>query len=261
MTAAAAGPAAPRSILGVPVHPVTSEQTLQLIESWLSAGERARMRHICTVNPEFIMTARRQPPFRAVLQASDLNVPDGVGVTWALRRLTGRRAPERVTGADLVPRIAEVAAQRGWRLFLLGAAPGVAARAAAALVAQAPGLMTRSAHGGTPAREHWQSVQDELAAFRPHILLVAFGHPRQDLWIAEHRQDLRGMVAMGVGGTLDFLAGEVRRAPRWMRRLGLEWLFRLLLQPRRWLRMTQLPNFAFRVLYQALFRGRAATRP
>lgn len=245
-----------RIILGVPVHPVTQDQVLFQIEDWLrseSASARADLplRRICTVNPEYIMTARRQPLFWAALCSSDLNVPDGVGVTWALRFVPAGGNATRVAGADLVPRMAQLAAARSWRLLLLGAGPGVADRAAAKLRQQCPGLTVRGVQGGTPGARDWPQIKAELESFQPHLLLVAFGHPQQDIWIEEHRSDLRGMVAMGIGGTLDFLAGEIRRAPAWMRRWGLEWLFRLLLQPRRLGRMSRLPAYAGLVLKQA----------
>ncbi len=249
-------PQAARMVLGVPVHPATQDQVIAYIENWLNPESRKDhsppLRHICTVNPEFIMAARRQPAFRSVLCASDLNVPDGVGVTWALRLPPAGISVARVTGADLVPRIAQTASVRGWRLLLLGASPGVADRAAARLRQRCPGLVVRGLHGGTPFTQDWPKTKAELKAFQPHILLVAFGHPQQDIWIEEHRAELPGMVAMGVGGALDFLSGEVRRAPGWMRQFGLEWLFRLLLQPRRLARMSQLPIFVGLVLRQAL---------
>ncbi len=248
------------SVLGIPVHPVTRDQVLDQIENWLDPcqAEGDAVRHICTVNPEFIMTARQYPVFRTVLHESDLNVPDGVGVTWAMRLSLTDRPVVRVTGADLVPHIARAAAMQGWRLLLLGAGPGVAERAAARLRRRCPGLTVRGLHGGAPRAQDWPRVQAELAVFQPHILLVAFGHPQQDVWIAEHRMDLEGMVAMGVGGALDFIAGEIRRAPAWMRRLGLEWLFRLLRQPRRLGRMSRLPTFCGLVLWQILRERRRA---
>ena len=255
MTSAGPRLQAARMILGVPVHPVTQDQVLFQIESWLRPepvreSRSVPLRRICTVNPEFIMTARRQPHFWAALCSSDLNVPDGIGVAWALRMAPAGRPAARIAGADLVPRIALLASAQNWRLLLLGAGPGIADRAAAKLRQQCPGLTVRGVQGGTPCVQDWPQIKAELESFQPHILLVAFGHPQQDMWIEEHRADLPGMVAMGIGGTLDFLAGEIRRAPEWMQKWGLEWLFRLLLQPRRLGRMIRLPVFAGLVLKQ-----------
>ncbi len=243
------------SVLGIPIHIVDYALTLSLMQQTLEPPNPSpALFHVCTVNPEFILEARRNPEFRAVLQQADLNVPDGVGVLWALR-LQGVRLPSRVTGTDLIPRIACLAAQQGWRLFLLGAAPGVAAEAARHLCRAYPTLQVCGTHSGSPSDQDWPTIRAKLCQSRPHILLVAFGHPRQDLWIARHRADLVGLVAMGVGGAFDFLAGHVRRAPRWMRQNGLEWLFRLYLQPRRWRRMAGLPWFALLVLWHHLRLG------
>ncbi len=244
---------ASRQVLGIPVQAVDYALTLQHIRQWLEpdAGPSppSGLFHICTVNPEFILETRRNPAFRTVLRHAELNVPDGAGILWALR-LQGIRLPARVTGTDLIPYIARLAARQGWRLFLLGAAPGVAEQAARQLCTAHPALQICGTYSGSPADQDWPAIQTQLHRSRPHILLVAFGHPRQDLWIAQHRADLAGMVAMGVGGAFDFLAGHIRRAPPWMQQHGLEWLFRLCLQPRRWRRMIRLPWFVVLVLVQ-----------
>lgn len=239
----------PASVLGVPVHPVDYDQTLARIRGWLrpTTASAPVLRHICTVNPEFIMEARRNRQFHTVLQHTHLNVPDGVGVLWALRR-QGIRLTARVTGADLIPRLAQVAAREGWRMFLLGAGPGVAERAAGRLRAANPDLRISGTFMGSPRERDWPAIQRQLRDHASDILLVAFGHPQQDLWIARHQTQLPVSIAIGVGGTFDFLAGDVRRAPLWMRRIGLEWLFRLLLQPSRWRRMSVLPWFALLAL-------------
>jgi N-acetylglucosaminyldiphosphoundecaprenol N-acetyl-beta-D-mannosaminyltransferase len=220
---------APRAvnILGVPVHAVTMPATLEWIAGAIDNGGP---RQICTANPEFVMRARRDPAFRAVLQAADLVLPDGVGLLWAARRL-GDSLPERVAGSDLIYRLAERAAERGWRLFLLGAAEGVAARAAARLQARSPGLAVVGTHAGSPRPEDEAAQVALIRAARPDVLLVAYGAPQQDLWIARNRERLGVPVSIGVGGTFDFVAGVARRAPRWVQRLGLEWLHRLARQP------------------------------
>ncbi|RME50526.1 MAG: glycosyltransferase [Caldilineae bacterium] len=193
------------------------------------------------------MEARRNPAFAVVLAEADLNVPDGVGVLWAAR-LQGVHLRERVTGSDGIYRICERAAERGWRVFLLGAAPGVAKQAAARLQARYPGLQVAGTFSGSPDDRDWPEIQQRLAAARPDILFVAYGHPRQDLWIHRHQAELPCVVAMGVGGAFDFVTGKAQRAPVWMRRLGLEWLHRLLTQPWRWRRMRVLPLFVLLVL-------------
>ena len=230
--------------LGLPVDGITYEQWIEVIGAWIAEASGAR--HICTVNPEFIMIARRDPIFRHILTRADLCVPDGVGLLWACRHL-GSPIPERVTGSDGVPLIARHAAEKGWRIFFLGAAEGVAARAAEILRSQFSGLQVAGCHAGSPA----EAEEDEIVAMinrsAADILLVAYGAPRQDKWIARNLPRLDVNVAMGIGGSLDFIAGVVPRAPLWMRRNGIEWLYRLLRQPWRLRRMTRLPRFVIAV--------------
>ncbi|MEZ4656608.1 MAG: WecB/TagA/CpsF family glycosyltransferase [Caldilineaceae bacterium] len=240
-------------ILNVDVDRVDFAQTLGLIGQWVEQP-RAPMtgaRQICTVNPEFVMAARRDPAFARALTRADLRAPDGVGILWAAA-LLGAPIGERVTGSDGIYRICERAAERGWRVYLLGAAPGVAQRAAAQLQARYPGLAVAGGDGGNPTAAEWPQIQQRLLAAQPDILFVAYGHPRQDLWIDEHRAALPVKVAIGVGGAFDFAAGHKKRAPHWMRRLGIEWLYRLWLEPWRWRRMMVLPHFALLVLWQRL---------
>lgn len=236
-------------ILGVAVHRIDVAGMLAQIAAWVEAARRGASgcRQICTVNPEFIMDARRDPAFAAALRRADLRVPDGVGVLWAARR-QGVRLAERVTGSDGIYQISQAAAAQGWRLFLLGAAPGVAACTAAILQARYPGLNVAGHAAGSPDDADWPAIQTQLAAARPDVLLVAYGHPRQDLWIDRHCHELPAAVAMGVGGAFDFVAGVTPRAPRLLQRMGLEWLYRLIRQPWRWRRMTKLPHFVWQVL-------------
>jgi N-acetylglucosaminyldiphosphoundecaprenol N-acetyl-beta-D-mannosaminyltransferase len=219
---------------------------LASIAAWIAAGDRTYQ--ICTVSPEFVMIAQENPDFMGVLREADLCVADGVGLLFAARYV-GHTLPERVTGSDGVPLIADRAAREGWKLFLLGAAPGVAERAAARLIAQNPGLQIVGTYAGSPALEEEEAIIQRVNASDADILFVAYGAPRQDQWIARNRDRLNVRVAMGVGGTLDFIAGVVPRAPRWMRRLALEWLFRLIRQPWRWRRMLRIPRFVWAVFW------------
>ncbi|MBL8164727.1 MAG: WecB/TagA/CpsF family glycosyltransferase [Anaerolineae bacterium] len=233
-------------ILGLPVDAITYAEWLDRIEGWVQ-GEAAR--HVCTINPEFVMIAQRDTLFHAILSRAALCVPDGVGLLWAARRL-GTPLPERVTGSDGVPKIAERAAARGWRLFLLGAAPGVADKAADVLRAHYPGVQICGVYGGSPAADEEDAIVERINASGADILFVAYGAPVQDKWIARNLPRLNVKMAMGVGGALDFIAGVVPRAPEWMQRLGLEWLFRLYLQPWRIGRMLRLPRFVLAVLWR-----------
>lgn len=228
------------TILDIPIDDVTEAEALAAIRSFLTQDG---LHHICTVNPEFLMEARRNPEFRRVLLEADLRTPDGFGVMLVARWL-GVPLRERVTGVELTGRIAELAAGAGYRLFLLGAAPGVAEAAAGVLCQRYPGLMIAGCFAGTPGLRQAPFLCQLIAAAHADILLVAYGHPAQDLWIARNRAALPVKLAIGVGGTFDYLAGRVPRAPGWLRRIGLEWLHRLVHQPWRWRRIVvAVPHF------------------
>ncbi len=232
-------------ILGIPVHAVTMDETLALVEGYMAG---ARLHQLATVNPEFVMAAQDDAEFRRVLTGADLCLPDGVGLLYAARR-AGRRLPERVPGSELVYRLAERAAARGWPLFLLGAAPGVAEAAAAILCDRYPGLRVAGTYAGSPDPAEDDALVARVNASGAALLYVAYGAPRQDKWIARNRDALTSVrVAIGVGGSLDFVTGRAVRAPQWAQRLGLEWLHRLVKEPWRWRRMLALPRFGWRVM-------------
>ncbi len=235
-------------ILGVRVDDVTMEEALEIIQGMVGAGGPHQ---VVTVNPEFIMRATRDPGFAAVLEQADLAIPDGQGLLWAARIL---RQPirERVAGSDMVPLLAGRSAREGFSLYLLGAAPGVADMAAQRLAEQYPGVRIVGTHPGSPRREDDAASCALIRAAQPDVLLVAYGAPAQDLWIARNQPLLQVPVAMGVGGSLDFITGVQKRAPLWMRRHGLEWLYRLIRQPWRWRRMLVLPVFGWQVIKQRL---------
>jgi len=234
----------PVTILGVPVHPVTYDDFLECVARFIA---ESRPRQICTANPEFVMTAQQRPDFMAVLQSADLVLADGVGVLWAARRL-GRPLPERVTGSDGVYLLAERAARAGWRLFLLGAQPGVAEKTAEILQTRYPGLIIAGTWPGSPDDNDYPEIARRIQTASPDILLVAYGAPQQDVWIARHKDDLGVPVSIGVGGAFDHVVGVQKRAPAWLIRLNLEWLWRLITQPWRWKRQVQLPKFVWLVV-------------
>jgi N-acetylglucosaminyldiphosphoundecaprenol N-acetyl-beta-D-mannosaminyltransferase len=232
-------------ILGVAIDDLTEAEALDRVAELIAAGGP---HHVVTVNPEFVMEARRNPAFRRVLAAADMATPDGFGLMLAAR-WRGTPLRGRVTGVALSEGIAARAAQQGWSLFLLGEAPGVAERAAEALQRANPGLRIAGCYAGSPRAPDEPGVRAQVAAARPDVLLVAYGHPAQDLWIARNQPLLGVPVAIGVGGTLDYLAGAVPRAPAWLRRIGLEWLYRLARQPWRWRRIVvAVPLFLWAVL-------------
>ncbi|HYM49779.1 MAG TPA: WecB/TagA/CpsF family glycosyltransferase [Candidatus Limnocylindrales bacterium] len=234
-------------ILGVPVDPVTESEAVLWVKAAIAHGPP---RQVVTVNPEFVMRAQVDPPFRAVLEGAGLAIPDGAGLLWAARH-RGQRIPERVAGVDLVRALAREGAASGWRFFLLGAGPGVAAAAAAALRRDSPALVVTGTLSGSPQPAEDEATAAAVRAAGCDLLLVAFGAPTQDLWIARNLDRTGARVAIGVGGAFDFLSGQTHRAPAWMRERGLEWLHRLAREPWRWRRMLALPRFVYRVLREA----------
>ncbi len=238
-------------ILGVAINDTTEAEALATVASYIA---KRGPHQVVTVNPEFVMEARRNAAFRRVLAAADLATPDGIGIVLAAR-LRGERFRARVTGIGLVRAIARDAAGRGWRLFLLGAAPGVAERAAAALRDDHPGLVVVGCHAGSPRPDDEAAIRQLVLVARPDVLLVAYGHPAQELWIARNQPLLRVPVAIGVGGTFDELAGVVRPTPALVQRLGLKWAYRLWQQPQRLPRIIDaVPRFAIAALADALRR-------
>jgi N-acetylglucosaminyldiphosphoundecaprenol N-acetyl-beta-D-mannosaminyltransferase len=230
-------------VLGVTVDCLDMAATLAAIERFVDEGG---MHLVATVNPEFVMRAQNDPAFARVLASADLCLPDGTGVVWAARR-QGCDLAGPVAGVDLVGPLATMCARRGFRMFLLGAAPGVADELAARLRADHPGLEVAS-HSGAPDAAHDEEALRLIHEHGPEVLLVAYGAPAQELWIDRLRNRLGVSAAIGVGGAFDYLTGRVPRAPQWMREAGLEWLHRLVRQPWRIRRMAVLPIYALKVL-------------
>ena len=243
--------------MGVPISLVDPIQAVTWIGSWASSQET---RMVCTVNPEFVMRARYDADFRNALQKSDMSVPDGIGVVIAAK-LLGLPITTRVAGVDLVQAVCGEAAHQGWRIFLLGGAAGVAESAAANLKQSWPDLQIAGCSSASREQRFDDKTVAEINATNPNILLVAFGAPFQELWIQRNRPHLRCGVALGVGGSLDYLSGRSTRAPKLLSALGLEWAFRLVVEPRRWRRMLVLPAFSSLAIWQALRRAlKIATR-
>lgn len=235
------------TILGIPIDILTQREALSEIGSFF---KREGQFHIATPNPEMLVEAQKNAVFRGVLHATALNLPDGIGLVWALRRAIGNLPPttyhlqpavERVTGTDMVEALCSAASRicPPERVFLLGAAPRIAERAAAALRERNPALKVAGTFAGSPDPSDEEGIVARINNAAPTLLFVAFGAPAQDLWIARNLSKLRTVkVAMGVGGAFDFLAGKQKRAPFFFRKIGLEWLWRLLLEPRRIKRIT-----------------------
>jgi N-acetylglucosaminyldiphosphoundecaprenol N-acetyl-beta-D-mannosaminyltransferase len=235
-------------ILGIRVDNLTYEQVLARVDEFIKQGGAHQVN---TVNPEFIITAQRDAEFARILNGSSLNLPDGQGLIWAAG-LLATPLQQRVTGVDALIRLAQMAAQRGYRVYLLGAAEGVAEIAARRLKDRFPDLEICGAYAGSPAVQEEKGITSRIAHARPHLLFVAYGAPHQEKWIARNLGRTGVPVAMGVGGALDFISGHSKRAPTWVQTLGLEWLHRLAHEPWRWRRMMALPRFVLLVLRERL---------
>lgn len=233
-------------IFQVPIHDVTLEESVFLVSYWIKNGTIAQ---IATVNPEFLVRSRDEPEFRAALQEAALCIPDGIGVLWAAR-YQKERLRERVAGSDLVPQLAEEASKCGWRVFFLGAAPGVAEKTAHILAESYPGLPIAGTYAGSPSREEEEEIVMRIRASKADLVFVAYGAPKQDIWLHRNLSRTGAKVGLGVGGSFDFIVGIQKRAPIWVQRIGLEWLYRLVREPWRWRRQLALPKFVWLILSQ-----------
>jgi N-acetylglucosaminyldiphosphoundecaprenol N-acetyl-beta-D-mannosaminyltransferase len=241
------------SLLGVRIDAVTPQSAVE--ELWRFLEEPAQ-RHVATPNNEMLVAAARLPSLAAVFNHTALNLPDSTGLLLAAR-LTGQFLPARVPGVDTVERLCSELTENH-SVFLLGAAPGVAERAATIMRNRNRRLRIAGTFAGSPSSDDAGGIIRLINDSGAHLLLVAYGAPAQDVWIADHLAAMPGVrVAMGVGGTFDFIAGTVRRAPRFVRALGLEWAWRLFLQPKRWRRIL---NATVVFPYLVLRYGRNAPR-
>jgi N-acetylglucosaminyldiphosphoundecaprenol N-acetyl-beta-D-mannosaminyltransferase len=231
-------------ILGVPVDCVTMEQAVQWGEATLAANQP---RSVIAVNPEKVIKANQDPELLKRLQQAGLLIPDGIGVVFAVR-LLGLGSLERVPGSELMPRLCERAAKKGYKVFLFGASQEVISRTAEVLRQRYSGLNIVGIQHGYVKEAEMPSVLSAINDSQADLLFVALGSPKQELWMTRYLPALNVKVCQGVGGTFDVIAGRVKRAPLAFRLLHLEWLYRLLAQPSRILRQTALPIFAIRVL-------------
>lgn len=236
-------------ILGVPFTTKSFDETL----AWLCARIEARqLTHVVTANPEIVMAAKRNEAFRQMLERAFV-VPDGIGIIYAAKWL---HLPlgERIPGIELLEALMRKADEKQWKVYLLGASPEVNRKAAERLAARYPQARIVGHRDGYFRREEEAEIVREIAALSPDLVFVAMGAPRQDEWIATHQQALGVPVMMGVGGSLDVIAGKVKRAPQLWQRLHLEWLYRLLSQPSRWKRQLDIPRFVMTVLWDKYSR-------
>lgn len=241
-------------ILGAPIDAVTYETALARAAEFIESGAP---HHLFTADVSGIMRARDDPELLEIIRTADLVTADGAGVLWAAR-VFDFPLPERVSGVDLVRRLSALAAERGYRVFLLGAAPGVAEEAARVLAAENPGLDICGIQHGYFEDE--AAVARALGEAQPQILFVALGIPRQEQFIRRWYRELAIPLCVGVGGSFDVISGRLRRAPAWMQRCGLEWLYRTIQEPKRWRRLGALPRFMLAIAWESWRSWRAGPR-
>jgi N-acetylglucosaminyldiphosphoundecaprenol N-acetyl-beta-D-mannosaminyltransferase len=238
------------AILGVPFDNVTTAKAVELVEKMVASR---RPHYMVTANVDFLVQAQKDVELRRILFDAHLVLCDGTPLLWA-SRLLGNPLPERVAGADLAPLLIRIAAKKQFRLFFLGGTPESTADALANIKAKYPELV---AEGYSPPfnklleMDH-EEIKRRIAEADPDLLFVSFGCPKQEKWMAMHYHSLGVPVSVGVGATIDFLAGHVKRAPVWMQRTGTEWIFRLIQEPRRLFRryVTDVWVFGWSILAQ-----------
>lgn len=226
-------------IIGVSVDKVTMDEALEITRAFLlEDGVHA----IYTPNSEIMMAAQRDPSLKKILNEADLLVADGAGVVMASRILKSF-LPEKVSGIDLVKNIFKSPGKNPVNVFLFGSKPGVAEEAGKNIVKLYPNVRIAGYQNGYFMKEEENNIIEAINSSNADILLVALGAPKQEKWIHENKSKLKVKVCIGVGGTLDVFAGKAKLAPEFFRRNGLEWLYRLYQEPRRFIRMLDLPRF------------------
>jgi len=243
-------------VLGIPVDAVTMKEAVEIVGRFIEEGGTHA---IYTPNAEIIMQAQRDPELKEILKQADMLTADGAGVVLASRML-GNELPEKVSGIDLVQEVFRKYAKNGLRCYLFGARPGVAEEAAVNIIKDHPGIDIAGCRNGYFTDDENDGIVAHINRASPDILLVALGAPKQEKWIHSNLDRLNAKVCIGVGGTLDVLSGRVPLAPEFLRKNGLEWLYRLCREPRRAGRMLDLPRFLLRVCHATLRSGKAGRK-
>ena len=231
-------------ILGVNVNSLTMAQAVEAVQQFIAEKKVAL---VATANAEMLMRSTQDEELKDILNQADLVVPDGAGTVWAAGHL-GEPMPERVDGFDLAQELMREAPSRGDRVYFFGSAPGVADKAKAKAEELYPGIQVVGVRNGFFSEADEPQIIADIRAAKPDILLAALGVPKQEKWLKKHMQELQVPVSIGVGGTLDVMAGVMERAPLWMQKAKLEWLFRGLKQPSRAGRLLALPKFVLKVV-------------
>jgi N-acetylglucosaminyldiphosphoundecaprenol N-acetyl-beta-D-mannosaminyltransferase len=248
-----AGEEIPESVeaFGVMISPVSMQEALDKIESFIR--ERSP-HHVVTSDANAILRAQHDPEYAAIIKRSALVTPDGFGVIWGAR-LLNLPIYERVTGVDMVTGICERAAKNNYSIYILGAAPGIAPTAAQNLMQRYPGLRVVGTQHGYFEKENIseEEIVRRIRDAQPDVLFVAFGIPKQEKFIARHMHEMNVPVSLGVGGSFDVYSEKLKRAPSYIQRSGMEWLYRVWQEPWRWKRMSYVPRFMAFALREWIF--------
>ncbi len=230
------------TLLGLKIDRVTVDDALQIIEDHIA---RHAVCHVVTCDASMVVLAREDAELKQIVNNAELVTPDGSGILWA-SRLLGKAITQRVSGVDLVAHLCRLSAEpeKGYRVYFVGAAPGVAEQAADNLRLRYPGTQIVGTRHGYFKPDEEQSVADEIAAAKPDVVLVAFGIPKQEKFITKYKHAIGASIYIGIGGSFDVYSGLVKRAPVWMQNAGLEWVFRLAQNPKKISKVMTLPRFA-----------------
>ena len=233
------------NILGVKVDKVNVSEASGKIIEFIESGDKGRS--VFTPNSEIIMMAYRDEKFRDLLNSSDLLTADGIGVVYA-SKIVKNPIKERAAGYDIACDTLDKLSKKGGSVYLFGSKPGVAEKAGETITRKYPGIKIAGYSDGYFNEEKEQTIIENIQRANPDLLFVCLGAPKQEKWIAEHKSNLNAGVCLGIGGSLDVFAGTVKRAPEFFTKHGIEWLYRLMKQPSRFVRMLDLPRFGFKVL-------------
>ncbi len=231
-------------ILGIGVDPVTMQEAAHRVKKFFEEGVP---RMIVTADASGIVQAQSDRQLKDIYENADLVTPDSYGVVWASKR-TKDPIFERVTGVELMEEICKMCAANGYSLFLLGSAPGVAEKARIKIQEKYPTINIVGTHHGYFSKEEEPEIVAEISSLRPQGLIVAMGIPRQEIFIRDNMHLIGASVNIGVGGSFDVLSGNVKRAPVFIQKMRLEWLWRLIMNPRKWKKVLTLPKFVWMVI-------------
>ena len=235
------------TILGIKISLESEQELIQSISEYINSGQKIR---IFTPNPEMVIEAQRDNDFKLILNSAEITIPDGKGLIWA-SKILNKRLKNTIPGTDLMEKICAEASRKNWTIFLLGASKGIADETKSILEVRYPGIKIIGFLEGSPLDEDDLKTQNNILKIigkrKIDLLFVAYGAPKQEKWIHRNISSLPVAVAMGAGGAFNYISGNISRAPIWMRKIGLEWFYRLITEPWRWKRQLKLIRFSYLV--------------